>query len=170
MLNDKNIQNYIVLLHTDASAQSLFNKPNCFLLSHFGSKSYVDTLALMAACDYLIFPSVCEGFGLPVLESNAVGKPSIHCMFPPLSEFSSDKFNFVWDYDIKEIVKQDNLQYWIFHDYPEFVLADTMKWAIDVFYDSKQEYQEYCQRAKEHAKKWSYKKIYPRLLKHLNIG
>jgi len=169
ILNEQNVKDWILLLHTDASARPLFEKDNCHVISQFGSKRYVDTLALMAACDYLVFPSVCEGFGLPVLEANALGKPVLHCWFPPLSEFSSDEFNFTWEYDLKEAVNQGNVQYWIFHNYPEFVLADVMKWAIDVFHNSKQKYQEYCKKAKEHAKKWSYRKIYPRLLRHLNI-
>ncbi len=169
ILNEQGIKDWVLLLHTDAKARSLFEKDNCSIIGHFGTLSYEKTLALMGAADYVIFPSICEGFGLPVLEANAMGRPVLHNWMPPLSEFSSEEYNFVWEYTDKKLVNNGNTQYWIFHDYPEFIIAEVMKDAIKIRKESKQEYQEYCQKAYENARKWSYKKIYPRLLKYLNI-
>ena len=170
MVNETHKDKYVVLLHTDASARALFQEDNTFIISHFGTLTYDKTLALYHACDYTIFPSVCEGFGLPVLESMACGKPVLHCWFEPLSEFSSKEFNFVWDYVEEELVKNIYRQYWIFHLYPPEFLADMMKYAIDIYLNSKSEYEEYCAKAYEHSLNWDYRKVYPRLLGHLDIA
>jgi len=169
VLNHEGVKDWVLLLHCEESAKPLFNKPNCDFVGHFGTLKYEQILAMMGACDYLVFPSVCEGFGLPVLEANAMGKPVLHNFCPPMSEFSSEDFNFVWEFTDRQFVNQGHAQYWIFHDYPDFVIAEVMKDAIRIFKESKQEYQEYCEKAKEHAKKWRYKRIYPRLLKYINI-
>jgi len=66
-------------------------------------------------------------------------------------------------------VNQGNAQYWIFHDYPEFIIAEVVKDAIRIYQQSKAEYDEYCQKASEHAKKWHYKRVYPKLLRYINI-
>jgi len=169
LLNQENVDGWVLLLHSDGAASELFDKPNCDFIGNFGSLKYEHVLAMMGAADYVIFPSVCEGFGLPVLEANAMGKPVLHNWMPPLSEFSSEDFNFVWEHSDRQFVNQGNAQYWVFHDYPDFVIAEVMKDAIRIFRESKAEYDEYCAKAKEHARKWNYKKIYPKLLKHLAI-
>jgi len=166
----QNRSDFVVLLKTEASARKIFDGvPNVKFVESFGSTSLADNLALIGACDYLVFPSVCEGFGLPVLEANAMGKPVVHCWFPPLSEFSSEEFNFVFNYDDIELVKCGLAQYWIFHDYDPLWLSDTMNFAIDVYRNSPEEYREYCEKAFEHAKNWDYRKIYPKLLKHIRV-
>jgi len=169
MLNEEGVDGWVLLLHSEESAKGLFNKPNCDFVGTFGAMGYEQVLAMMGAVDYVIFPSVCEGFGLPLLEANAMGKPVLHCWMPPLNEFSSEEFNFVWEFADKKFVNQGNAQYWIFHDYPEFIIAEVMKDAIKIFKESKEEYEEYCEKAREHAMQWDYRKIYPRLLKHIDI-
>jgi len=64
---------------------------------------------------------------------------------------------------------QDNLQWWIFHMYDPEHLAEMMKYAVETWKSDKEQYLEYCTKAHEHASKWDYRKIYPRLLRHLNI-
>jgi len=93
ILNQEGVRDWVLLLHSEESAKSLFNKDNCDFVGHFGTLKYHEILAMMGAADYVIFPSVSEGFGLPVLEANAMGKPVLHCWMPPLSEFSSEEYN-----------------------------------------------------------------------------
>jgi len=169
ILNETHKDKYVLLLHTNESARELFQESNTLIIGKFGSRTYEQVMSLYYAADYIVFPSVCEGFGLPVLEANAVGRPVIHCWFEPLSEFSSKEFNFVFNYAEVQYVKNMWRQYWIFHVYDPTWLADMMKYAIDVYLNSKEEYQEYCEKAKEHAANWDYHKVYPKLLKHLGI-
>jgi hypothetical protein len=44
-----------------------------------------------------------------------------------------------------------------------------MAFAIDVKNTKPEEYQEYCAKAKEHAKKWDYHNTYPKLLSYLGV-
>ena len=160
---------FVILLLSNALPAELAKFKCVRVHALFGSLPYWKVLELMCAVDYLIFPSVCEGFGLPVLEANAVGTPVIHAWFPPLSEFSSKDFNFVFPYGERRMVKPSSSQYWIFHLYEPEWLADMINYAIDVYYNSKSEYKEYCEKAHEHAQKWDYHLVYPRLLRHLGV-
>jgi len=160
---------FIVLMHVDKMPVEFKSKAYCYHIAKFGSLKYLDVLKLMASVDYLIFPTLCEGFGLPLLEANAVGTPVVHSWFPPLSEFSSKDFNFVFDYMDKQLVKPQAGQYWVFHVYDPEHLADMIKFAIDVYFESREEYQEYCAKAHEHAKNWDYRLVYSRLLAHIGV-
>jgi len=173
ILIEKGRRDFVLILHAPKSVreklQFLEDYGCLYYHGDFGSLPMIGVLRLMHACDYLVFPSRSEGFGLPVLEANAVARPAIHCWFPPLSEFSSKDFNFVFDYIEERFVKCSGGQYWIFHEYLPEMLADMIAWAIDIWKNSKQEYEEYCVKAKEHAWRWDYRIIYPRLLYYLGI-
>ena len=45
-----------------------------------------DVAALLGACEIFCFPSLCEGFGLPVLEALAVGAPVVASSAVPLPD------------------------------------------------------------------------------------
>jgi len=159
----------VFILFTEPTAQQLFNQENVVIIPEFGRRGHVDVLRMMAAAHFLVWPSMSEGFGLPVLEANAVGRPVIHCMYPPLSEFSSDEFNYVWDYDDRVLVDGKLSQYYVFHDYPEEVLAEALKDAVDTYLNDHATYEEYCAKAREHASNWDYRKVYPKLLDYLKV-
>jgi len=170
ILNEGGVKDFLLLMLTDMSARKLFqNLDNVIFIANFGGLSFKKVLEFMSACDYTVFPSVCEGFGLPVLESMSVGTPVLHNWMPPLKEFSSTEFNFVWDYEEEKLVQCGHTQYWIFHDYPPEYLAEMMEWAIDVRKNHKEDYENYSQSAYEHAKHWDYRKVYPKLLRYLGI-
>jgi len=169
ILLDRGMKDYVILLQSGHEVMSIFPQSNVSFVGVFGAWDYTRTLAFMGACDYFIFPSMCEGFGLPVLEANAMGVPAIHAWMEPLDEFSSKDHNFTFDYAEIRMVRQDNLQYWVFHDYPPDWLADMIKYACEVYRNSKEEYKEYCRKAEEHAHEWDYRKTYKRLLAYLGI-
>jgi len=171
ILNQKRPNDFVLYMitenATDENLQKLLAQPNVKMAFEFGSRSHTYVLAWMHACDYLIFPSKCEGFGLPVLEANAVGRPVVHVWMPPLDEFSSKEFNFVFPYADQVYAKIKAGQYWILHEYEPDWLADMIEYAIDVYKNSRSEYEEYCMKAMEHAAQFDYHNIYPKLLKHL---
>ena len=45
-----------------------------------------DLVRAYQSCDAVVFVSLSEGFGLPVVEAQACGKPVIASMIPPLTE------------------------------------------------------------------------------------
>ena len=159
----------VFIIYSEPTAQQLFNQENVVVIPDFAKRPHLEVLRYMAAAHYFVWPSRCEGFGLPVLEANSLGRPAIHCMYPPLSEFTSEEFNFVWDYDDRVLVDTRLSQYYIFHDYPTEVLAEALKDAVDTFFEDRERYYEYCAKAKEHAEEWSCYKVYRKLLYYLGL-
>ncbi len=55
-----------------------------------GQIEYEQLEALYAACDFTIYPSVVEGFGLPVIESLWFGRPCVCANFGVMAENAAD--------------------------------------------------------------------------------
>lgn len=64
-----------------------------------------DKIALYKAAELFIFPSLYEGFGMPVLEAMATGTPVITSNISSLPEVAEDAAILVNPYDIVEIAK-----------------------------------------------------------------
>jgi len=169
IVHEKWRDKYVLVMISEPGAKKYFEGLNVYWLTNFGNLTYEHTLMAMKACDYLVFPSLCEGFGLPVLEANSLGIPAIHSWFEPLSEFSSQEFNFVFNYLLERPMKTRSGQFFIMHEYVPDMLADMIDYALEVFYNSREEYEDYSAKAVEHASKWDYRLIYPRLLEHLEV-
>jgi len=171
ILNQKGYEkDYVVFLITDESAREKFQGiNNAVFLKGFGGSPHEMVLGYMACCDYLIHPAYSEGFGLPVLEAGAVGIPALHADYAPLNEFSSPDFNFLFSYIDKQPVKANQYQYWIFHVFTPDMLAEIMDYAIDVFKNHRDEYEEYCTKAREWTRKWDYHVKYVELMKELKL-
>jgi glycosyltransferase involved in cell wall biosynthesis len=60
------------------------------LVQFAGYLSEGQLAALLDACAALMFPSLYEGFGLPVLEAMALGKPILCSNLPSLKEVAGD--------------------------------------------------------------------------------
>jgi glycosyltransferase involved in cell wall biosynthesis len=167
MVNETMPDKVVFLLFTEGNLDKLDSAQNVVRVGTVNSLPYDQVLRLIGGCDYFLFPTVCEGFGLPLLEANAMGKPAIHCWMPPLSEFSSKDFNFVYGYYEERLVNCQNMQYWIFHTYRPELLAEMITEAVRVFKENKAQYDEFCIKAAEHTKAWDYHKVYGRLLERL---
>ncbi|MBA7557417.1 hypothetical protein ES705_50172 [subsurface metagenome] len=159
----------IFLIFSEGKLDDLEKHTNVLRIGNVGALPHDQVLRMIGASDYLVFPSVCEGFGLPLLEANAMGIPAIHCWMPPLSEFSSKDFNFTFGFQRESLVNQANLQYWHFHEYRPEMLAEMMMEAINTYVDRKGEYKEFCKLALAHSKKWDYHTIYSKLLDRLEV-
>lgn len=56
---------------------------------------YQDVIRLYDSCDIVSFPSLYEGFGLPILEANAIGRPVLAGDIEALHEVAGDAAYFV---------------------------------------------------------------------------
>lgn len=59
-------------------------------------QAYIDS-------DILCFPSLYEGFGRPIIEANAIGRPVLTSNISPLSDVAADAALLVNPYDVNEI-------------------------------------------------------------------
>jgi FkbM family methyltransferase len=77
-------------LHPDvADAVNSYLRSNS-KISHLGHVSDEQLDALYRNCSFTVFPSVSEGFGLPILESLWYGKPCICANFGSMAEVAED--------------------------------------------------------------------------------
>ena len=62
-----------------------------------------DVVTLYRECDMVTFVSTCEGFGLPIIEGNAVGRPVITSTISSMPEVAGDAALLVDPFDIAAI-------------------------------------------------------------------
>jgi glycosyltransferase involved in cell wall biosynthesis len=72
-------------------------------IRHLGFVSEPEKKALLAACEILIYPSLYEGFGLPVLEAMAAGAPVITSNVSSLPEVAGDAAVLIDPLSVEEI-------------------------------------------------------------------
>lgn len=65
--------------------------------------SYEEIAEFYHKCDVVSFPSTYEGFGVPILEANAAGRPIIAGDIPVLHEVAGDAACFVNPFDVNSI-------------------------------------------------------------------
>jgi len=164
ILNEKAPNDFVLLLHTELRRQELFKRPNVYIVGDFGSRSHEEVLGLLGACDYLVFPSACEGFGLPVLETLAMGRPVVCCKMKPLIEFTNEKCAIYFEYDHIEYWKTTAEQYFVMHLYDPEELANAMLRAIDIRKNNKDLYMNMCIEAYNTALNFDYKKVYKKFI------
>jgi len=146
-----------------------FQAPNGVSIENlFGKMTHTEILAFIGAFDYLVIPSLSEGFGLPLIEANALGIPVIHCNFPPLSEITG-KHNFTFPYeDISVEDLGDGIDYEL-HIWNKNDFVSTLEEAIECIKQRPSEYEDRKAKAVEHARKFDIRILYRKLLNILGI-
>ncbi len=69
----------------------------------FGNLSLAEVVDLYAKCDFLLFASTYEGFGLPILEAQAVGRPVICSNVASMPDVAGDAALLVNPLDVSDI-------------------------------------------------------------------
>lgn len=75
---------------------------------HYKNKSnlsFDDIIKCYEECDLLCFPSTYEGFGMPIIEAQALGKPVLTSNLGAMFEISQDSTCLVNPFDIEDIRK-----------------------------------------------------------------
>lgn len=161
-------KDFIVYLITNTITRKyLEGGENLFIDTVFGKRSRAEILAWMGALDYLIIPSLAEGFCLPLLEANVMGTPVIHADYPPLNEISDSSRNLVFPYE--NVVYEDTGEGIDFelHYYNPDDLMSMMHKAIDLKKEEPEKYEEMCSLNRKIFPRFSALKVYKRFLKYL---
>jgi glycosyltransferase involved in cell wall biosynthesis len=86
----------------DAALAKIDNRTNIRFLGHVHT---VDLPLLMSAAEGLIFPSLYEGFGIPLIEAEACGVPVVASKGTVMEEVSNGSAFFVNPIEVSEIAE-----------------------------------------------------------------
>ena len=77
-------------------------------VSYTGYVNDEDLITLYREAQLFVFPSIYEGFGLPVLEALSTGTPTLCSDIPPLREITHDQATFFDPHDTEALAKHIN--------------------------------------------------------------
>jgi len=142
-----------------------------YKVAEFGSKPRYEVLAAMASVDYVLMPTMCEGFGLPLIEANAMGTPVLHGFFPPLSEFTDTDANITWQVQEIEYVPPDPVRgggiMFELHKFPPEAIADAIIEAIDIRKNYPSKYEDMRAKALENARQYDSSQLYRKIFEEV---
>ncbi len=72
-------------------------------VEYVGPADDIELSSLYAGCDFLVFPSLYEGFGLPIIEAFIFGKPVITSNVSSMPEVAGDAALYVDPHSVDEI-------------------------------------------------------------------
>ncbi len=166
---EKNKEAKFYILTTNEALPLFAGIKNVVIDKMFGKRRKIEVLALISAFDYYVHPSLAEGFGLPVLESMALGVPPIHLAYDPLTEFSTRESSLQVPFSRIEYVSfGEGIEYEL-HLYDTTTFAETILSALDIYKNKPEIYNDMRARALKQARKYDITKLYPRLLQHLGL-
>lgn len=99
----KGINCKLIVVGILSEIQQRLLKENAIQYENLYDVPYTRIIGLYKECDIVSFPSFYEGFGLPVIEANAVGRPVVTSKVGPISEVAGEAAVFVDPYDISSI-------------------------------------------------------------------
>ena len=103
--------NFVGNIHPDYSQSFWSSVKKAANTSFFGALSDHELSVHLSGCSFTVFPSEEEGFGLPIVESLAAGKPCISANFGAMAEVSPYE-EFMIDVREKAEIKK-KLLYWM---------------------------------------------------------
>ncbi len=92
---------HIIGVLTDAQLALLKLYPIRY--THRVNLSQTAIVAAYQTCDLLCFPSTYEGFGMPIIEAQATGRPVLTSNFGAMKEIAGDSAHFVDPYSVEDI-------------------------------------------------------------------
>ena len=163
-LSQKRDDFIVHLVSTPEAIRKYSNVPHLVVDTVFGTRAREEILAFMGAIDFLILPSLAEGFGLTIVEANAMGTLAIHGEYPPLTEVSDLENNITFPYrDIQYINTEEGIEY-EFHLYDPKELADAMENAIEMKKKYKSELEDRQAKVKEALNRFDADILYRKLI------
>ena len=166
ILSKKRPKDFVFILHTGRAEAlkrepKLVKIPNLVIEDAYNVLPFRQIALKTRSCDVFVFPSLLEGFGLPLLEAATAKRPIVSLDAPAMNELISDKEG--WLFPMKRL-KQEK---WVgpgctalLHDYDPADLAEVMEYAMD----HPKESREKAEKAYEKSKRYHYLKVYKQLV------
>lgn len=162
LLAGKRPKDFIFVLHTgrhDAlqHAPELANVPNLVIEDAYNQLPFRNIALKTVCCDVFVFPSLLEGFGLPVLEAMFAEKPIVCADYPAMNELVDHKS--AWLVPVGEVTTERWTGpgcYAPMANYDPADLAASMEQAMDNPKEGKAK----AKRAHKRSKAYHYLKVY----------
>jgi DNA adenine methylase len=154
-----------LVITEDRGLDYFIDNPAVVAVPDFGRLDRSLILSIIASADILVFPSLSEGFGLPVLEAMALGVPVVHAELPPLMEFSvgfTVPVKDVSEFDKSEVGLSGIIYEQHIYDVHEF--ADVIIQVADLVKTKSSALANYRRKASAVAKKHDIYLLYPKLI------
>lgn len=162
LLNTKKRRDWVFILHTGKfkavkNAPALAKTPNLVIEDAYNKLPFRAVALKTKSCDVFVWPSQLEGFGLPVLEAMAAGKPIVCLNVAPMNELVGPKEAFMFE---STGIKKEKWQapgcVAILHEYRAEELARAMIRAMD----NPEAAREKGLNAKKRSERYHFEKVY----------
>ncbi len=130
---------------------------NVVVVPEFGQLTDDTILSMYHAFDLYTQASLSEGFGLPVVEALAAGKPVVHVDYNPLSEITDEKTSFRVPVMARDFKDEGGGILYELHYYDPNDLAQAILYAK---YEILRNREEYAARCIERAKLFDIRRVY----------
>jgi len=172
LVNKEVRKNSVVLYISEKPLQKLIEEAGLsgeFVnIADMGRLEHWKVMLFMYASDFLIFPSLAEGFGLPLLEATAVGTPSIANKLPPFTEFAHPKTFFVEPVKVEYYRPRGEpvggIEYEL-HFYRPEDMAKKIEEAFYFYINERDEYEALRKELMEYAKQFYTDRVYSWFIK-----
>lgn len=140
---------------------------NCVFDDSMGEMPRLDVLTIIGSLDFLIHPSISEGFGLPVLEAQAFGIPVVHGDFAPLTEISHPEASFRVPISHIDFNNFEEGVFYKCHHYEVESLVEQIEKAYETYTSNNEEYRKMRKKAREKAEQFDAYNLYSAFEKYL---